>query len=172
MAVDLAHSGYKPQIDFVGRWYVDDSELSYDLDRDNWTAAFMLNWDFFDGFNTRADHSKAQATLEELLAVDRKTVLAVKLDVKNAYLNLGEARARYTVAQKSVASAEESLKLVTLQYEGGSATVTRYLDAELDRNRSKIRRVAAYYDNQKALFEIGRAVGYWHTIEKTLKGLE
>jgi outer membrane protein TolC len=172
MAVDLAGSGYKPAIDFVGRWYVDDADLDYDLDRDNWTAALMLNWAFFDGFTTRADTSKAKATLEELLAVDRKTVLAVKLDVKNAYLNLEEARARYRVAQKSVANAEESLNLVKLQYEGGSATITRYLDAELDRNRSKIRATAAYYDNQKALFEIGRAVGYWTAVEETLKGLE
>ena len=172
MAVDLARAGYLPEVDFLGRWYVDDAELDYDLDRSNWTAAFLLNWDFFDGFSTRSDRKKARATLEELLAVDRKTVLAVKLDVKNAYLNMDEARARFDVAKKSVANAEESLKLVKLQYEGGSATITRYLEAELDRNRSKIRATAAYYDNQKALFEIGRAIGYWNTVENILKGLE
>ena len=172
MAVDLAGTGYMPEVDFFGRWFVADANLNYDLDRHNWTAAFLLNWDFFDGFSTRADKKKAKATLEELLAVDRKTVLAVRLDVKNAYLNMDEARARFDVARKSVDNAEESLKLVKMQYEGGSATITRFLEAELDRNRSKIRATAAYYDNQKALFEIGRAIGYWNTVEKTLKGLE
>ena len=97
-----------------------------------------------------------------MLAVDRKTILNAKLEVKNAYLNLGEAQARVAVVRKSVASAEESLKLVKMQYEGGSATITRYLEAELDRNRAKIRATAAFYDYQKAIFEIGRAIGYWY----------
>jgi outer membrane protein TolC len=162
MALDLAGTGYLPSVDLFGRLYFNDPHLSYDWDRKNWTAGVLLNWEFFNGFSTRAEQKKASATVEEMLAVDRKTVLNVKLEVKNAYLNLEAARARLEVARKSVASAEESLKLVKLQYEGGSATITRYLEAELDRNRAKIRATAAFYDHEKALYEIGRAIGYWH----------
>jgi len=127
MALDMAGAGYLPSVDLYGKLYFDDPHLSYDWDRKNWTAAVLLNWEFFSGFSTRAEKKKASATLEEVMAVDRKTVLNVKLEVKNAYLNLEAARARLEVARKSVASAEESLKLVKLQYEGGSATITRYL---------------------------------------------
>jgi outer membrane protein TolC len=162
MALDMAGAGYLPSVDLYGKLYFDDPHLSYDWDRKNWTAAVLLNWEFFSGFSTRAEKKKASATLEEVMAVDRKTVLNVKLEVKNAYLDLEAARTRLAVARKSVASAEESLKLVKLQYEGGSATITRYLEAELDRNRAKMRATTAFYDHEKALYEIGRAIGYWH----------
>jgi outer membrane protein TolC len=52
--------------------------------------------------------------------------------------------------------------LVKKQYEGGSATVTRYLEAELDRNQARIRVIVARYDREKARAEVGRAIGYWH----------
>jgi outer membrane protein TolC len=60
-----------------------------------------------------------------------------------------------------VDKAEESLDLVKKQYEGGSATVTRYLEAELDSNQARIRAIAARYDREKARAEIGRAIGHW-----------
>jgi outer membrane protein TolC len=162
MALDMAGAGYLPSVDLYGKLYFDDPHLSYDWDRKNWTAAVLLNWEFFSGFITRAEQRKASATLDEMMAVDRKSVLNVKLEVKTAYLNLEAARTRLAVARQSVASAEESLKLVKLQYEGGSATITRYLEAELDRNRAKMRATTAFYDQEKALYEIGRAIGYWH----------
>jgi outer membrane protein TolC len=65
------------------------------------------------------------------------------------------------VTRASVAQAEESLRLVKKQYEGGSATVTRYLDAELDRSRTEIRAITARYDREKARADVGRALGLW-----------
>jgi len=58
-----------------------------------------------------------------------------------------------------VASAEESLELVKIQYEGDSATVIRYLEGELARNTAKIRVTRGFYDREQALAEIGRAIG-------------
>jgi outer membrane protein len=42
------------------------------------------------------------------MAADRKTLLAVKFDVKRAYLNLNEARERLNVATSNVRTAEET----------------------------------------------------------------
>jgi outer membrane protein TolC len=162
MAIDMSRSGYLPRVDFQTRYYVDDPDMSYDTDRDNWTAGIMINWDLFTGFSTAADQKKASAALAEMMAADRKTLLAVKFDVKRAYLNLFESEERLKVAQSTVAKAEESLKLVKQQYEGGSATITRYLEAELANNQARISAIAAFYDRQKALAEIGRAIGYWN----------
>lgn len=161
LQIDAARSGYLPSIDFIGQYYLNDASLSYDADRRNWTAAILLNWELFSGFRTRAGEHKAQAAFEALQEMDRKTLLAVKRDVRRAYLNLEEAVARRAVAGKSVTSAQESLRLVKIQFEGGSATITRYLEAELDRNRAQMRAAAARYDQYKAVFDIGRAVGHW-----------
>ncbi len=164
MNIDRARAGYLPRLDLQGKYYVDDPDLDYETDRENWTVGVMLNWDIFTGFSTRAEELKAKAALEEMLSADRKTALSVKMDVKNAYLNAEAAKARLEVVRASVAAAEESLSLVKKQYEGGSATITRYLEAELDRNRARNRAAAAYYDQDKAIADIARAVGYWAKI--------
>jgi len=65
------------------------------------------------------------------------------------------------VTEASVAQAEESLSLVRKEYEGGSATITRYLEAELALNRARILAKAACYDKQRAVASVGRGIGYW-----------
>ena len=159
LGLDTSKAGYLPRIDLIGKYYMDDPHMEYNQDRENWTAAVMFNWDLFTGFATRARIKKAHAVVEEMLAVDRKAALNITRDVKNAYLNLAAARARYEVAKSSVESAEEAYRLVTQYYKGGTVTITRYLDAELDRNRSRIRSTAALYDKAKANAEFARAIG-------------
>ena len=161
MAMDAARAGYLPQLDFQTRYYVDDPEMKYTSDRDNWTAGLYLNWNIFDGFATKGERAEAMSNLREALAADRKTLLAVKFDVKKAYLSLDEAQQRLQVATSNVETARETHLLVKRQYEGGSADITRYLEAELAYSRARMREAAAYFDREKARAQIARAIGYW-----------
>ncbi|MFH1491639.1 MAG: TolC family protein [Pseudomonadota bacterium] len=161
MALDQVRSEYLPRLDALGKVYADDPGLDFDRERENWTIGLLLNWDFFTGNSTRTRENQAKAVLQEMMALDRKTILSVQLDLKTAYLRLEEARARTAVTEASVAQAEESLRLVKIQYEGGSANITRYLDAELARNMARIRATAAYHDREKAKADVGRALGFW-----------
>lgn len=159
--LEMVRSEYLPRIDAQASYYLDDQNLDFDLERENWTAGIILNWEFFSGSSTKARASKARHLLAEMLAEDRKTILSIQLELKTAYLKLAEAEARLKVAEASVDQAEESLMLVKKQYEGGSATITRYLDAELSRNSARVRARSAYYDREKALASIGRGIGHW-----------
>ena len=161
MALDAARAGYWPQLDFMTRYYADDPEMRYSSARDNWTAGLYLNWNIFDGFETKSDRAEALSQLQEAMAADRKTLLAVKFDVKKAYLNLDEAQERLKVAAANVKTAKETYGLVKRQYEGGSADITRYLEAELAFSRARMRETKAYFDREKARAQIARAIGYW-----------
>ncbi|MCJ7595823.1 MAG: TolC family protein [Desulfobacterales bacterium] len=161
MALDMARAEYLPRLDAQASYYLDDQNLDFERERENWTAGVILSWEMFAGFSTKARVDKAKNLLEEMLAADRKTLLSIQLELKSAYLRLAEAKARLRVTEASVDQAEESLKLVKKQYEGGSATITRYLDAELSRNSACVRARNAYYDREKALASIGRGIGYW-----------
>lgn len=160
-AMSLAKSEYIPTLDFKGRYWMDDPDGSFSTDRDNWTAGVVLTWALFSGFSTDAQVKEATAGLNEALAADRKTLLAVKTDVKTAYLRLKEAGERLAVTEKSVESANESFELVRQQYLGGSADITRYLDSELARNRSRIHTATAYYDKEKSRADVCRATACW-----------
>jgi len=161
MALDATRAGYLPQVDFMTRYYADDPEMKYSTDRANWTAALYLNWKIFDGFATKSNRAEALSQLQETMAADRKTLLAVKFDVKRAYLNLNEAQERLKVTTSNVSTAKETFELVKRQYEGGAADITRYLEAELAYNRSRMSETAAYFDREKARAQIARAIGHW-----------
>lgn len=160
MAVDKARTGYIPSIDAFGKFYYDDENMDYNWDDDNWTAGLLFNWEIFSGFSTRAQENEAQAVFEAMLQQDRKTTLAVELEVKTAYLALDEANARLEVARSRVANADETLVLVRRQYDNGAATITRYLEAELARSQAHMSQAAALYDREKAVADIARSIGH------------
>lgn len=161
MGVDMARAEFLPRLDAQARTYFDDPGFSFDWDRRNWTAGIILNWDVFTGLRRTSHVDKARAVLKEMLAADRKSTLEIQLELKRTFLKYTEAEARWEVSKVSVDQSEESLRLVEKEYEGGSATITRYLEAELARNRSRLRATTAFYDRQKTAAAIGRAMGYW-----------
>ncbi len=164
MGVRKARGNYLPRLDFAASYYLDDPDLNYDRSRENWNAALKFNWDLFSGFSRPAAVTRAEAMANETAAALTGALLDIKLDVKRSYLNLEEAERRYTVAQNSIGAAEESFRLVREHYQGGAVTVTRYLEAELDRNRARIRVAATRYNRVKARADVVRALGLWATL--------
>jgi outer membrane protein len=156
-----ARSGYLPTLDLTSRWYVDDEDMHYNSERDNWTAGVMASWEVFDGFATRNEVRRVEHLAAEARAARKKTVMGIRFDVKRAYLNRSAAAERVRVTRSAVADAEESLDLVRQQYDGGSATITRYLEAELDLSRARSAAARARFDLEKAKADIGRAMGLW-----------
>lgn len=165
--LSLSKTGYLPKIDFQTRYYMDDPDMQYNTNRDNWTAGVYASWNLFSGFSTPAETRQALAMMDEIRAADKKLVDAITFDVKKSYLDLEAAEKRLQVTETAVANAQESLYLVKQQYDGGSATITRYLETELALNRSRINRTATFFDHQKAKAEIGRAVGIWFREQHT-----
>lgn len=161
MAVDLEQTGYLPNLDLQARLYYDSETMHYSSNLENWTVGLMFRWDLFTGFSTRSKTRQAQAALNRMLAADRKTTQAIELDVKQAYLTLSEAQARLQAARAGSDQAAEALRLVRKEYEGGSATIVRYLEAELARHRSQIAEIRARYDLRQARANLARALGYF-----------
>lgn len=159
LAAEMARAGYLPSIEARAKAYYDDAELDYSEERGNWAATLVFNWALFSGFSTEASVEKAKAEVAELLAGERKIIQAIQLDVKRSVLRLAETRARLEVAKAGRLQAEEALKLVKKEYEGGSATVVRYLDAEHAYNSSRINETNSFYDLKQALADVCRATG-------------
>jgi outer membrane protein TolC len=169
MQLDSARAGYLPRLDLMAKYYVADPDMKYNLDRENWIAAIMFNWDLFTGFATSSAIKKADAGVKEMLAADQKEIQEIRLDVKTAYLNHQEAQSRVQVAVSAVDSAAESFEIVKKHYEGGSVPITRFLEAELDLRRARINATSAFYNRKKAKAEIARAIGLWSSQSILLK---
>lgn len=155
----IAKRMYLPSVHIAGKYYLDDEEMNYNHERENWSFGVMVNWNLFSGFSNTADRKKAAADLKTARQASRKTGLSVQLDVKKSALMLEEASARLEVSAKKKELAEESLWLVKKQYEGGSVTITRYLDAELAFSKAKTGLATALCDRMSAVVETSRAKG-------------
>ena len=163
MNVSEKWRGYLPRADGAARVYWTSTDFDYSADRRNWFAGVTLSWNLFEGGSRKAQVARARSVLDEMLHADRKAALAIQLDVKTAYLRIDGSRARLEVADASVEQAEEGLSLVRSQYDGGTATITRYLEAELMATRARMRHTSALYDLKKARADAARAMGWLAT---------
>jgi len=155
-----AKRAYRPRVDAQARGYLNEDDLGYDTGDGNWLLGLTISLDLFDGHRRRAQVQQAQAALSRLTAAERKLVQGLQLEVKQAYIRLEEAGARGRVTSAAVTQAEKVLGLVKKQFQGGAATITRYLEAEQALTNARRLDLAARYDEKKSMAEVGRAVGY------------
>lgn len=119
-----------PSVDAFGSYGQDAPDLDFSRRQDNWTFGFSVDLPLFSGFRTGARVEAADRRVDEARAMEDKVRLSVDQEVRTALLHREEGLERVSVSEKAVAAGEEALRLVLEQYQAGSATVTRYLEAE------------------------------------------
>ena len=149
-----------PEADLSMRGYANDDDLGYRGNDVNWVLGVSVRWPVFYGGRRKARVRASSSRAVGLEASRREMALGIRLDVTEAYVYLSDARARHEVALEAVTYAEENLRLVKNQFEGGMATVTRYLDAERDLNAARVREIAARYQRNEAQANVGRSLGW------------
>lgn len=159
--VDAERGAWLPRVDAFGSWGQDHDAFEWDHDQDHWTLGVVVEMDLFSGFRTAHRARAAERRLGEARALQDKVRLEIEGEVKTAQLALEDARERVGVTEKSVAAAEEALRLVGEQYKAGTATVTRYLEAEAALADARSRAIAARYDVRRAEARMKKAVGFW-----------
>ena len=147
----------KPQLGLSGGYtYVENQAL----DRETFAAAGIgFEWAVFDGGQIRSRSASLRAA--QHAASQRASDLRsrIELGVRQAWLAVGEARARVDVTRGAVAQADENLRITRQQYSAGLSTSTRVLEAETLRVQSLLNRDEALLDANLAALELARAVG-------------
>jgi outer membrane protein len=154
-------AAYLPRVDAVGSFGNDSSNFELSHTRDSWTFGAAAEIDVFSGFRTREKVRAAERRLAAAREAERKARLDVENDVRTAFLAVDEARQRTRVATAAVTSADDALQLVQTQYEAGTVTITRYLEAEAARTAARSRAIAARYDLQRAGAALRKSMGAW-----------
>ncbi|MGZ5027863.1 MAG: TolC family protein, partial [Methylobacter sp.] len=110
--VKSAQGAYLPKADAYVSYGQDSRDPGFYSSKDNVTAGVSVAMDLFSGLETKNRVSAAERKAAEARETERKAKLAIEQEVKVAFLKLEEALARMRVAEASVASAEEALRLV------------------------------------------------------------
>jgi len=153
-----ARSSLLPQVSF---------RVAFEADRQrfvnrggaNWYAGAFLRWNLFNGFADQARIEEANQEIIRAKAQQRQFDSAVRLQVRQAHLNLAAAQERLKVTEATVAEAEENLRIVKNRYENGLTNVTELLRSETALLEARLRRLAAVHDQRLAATDLQLAAG-------------
>ncbi len=154
-----AKGAYLPRADAQVSYGFNNDVPDFDTDRDNVSVGVQVEMDVFNGFATQNKVKKAGHELTAAQEALRQQRLQVENAVKSAQLTLQEALNRADVAAVSVEAAEEALRLVNEQRQAGVVTVTRYIEAEVARDKAHTRQISAWFDALRAEAELKQATG-------------
>jgi outer membrane protein TolC len=155
--VSRARRDYAPVLNAFGSvdW---DTEPFHGAEQ-SYIAGAAVELNVFDGFRTRAGLARASAGLVAAQAESDKLGKRLRLDMTESLLNEQEARERVEVTGKSLASAEEALRITAERYRQGAADITELMAAQVGLIATRTRRVAAQYDSLIARANVERAGG-------------
>jgi len=159
--LNVARGAYLPTADAYVSYGSDSKNLEFSSSQDNITAGVMVKMDIFSGFRDNEKLKKAEHQLAIAKKSAKQTQLIIESSVKSAHLKILEALARYKVTSSAVKAAAEALRLVKEQRKAGTVTVTRYIEAEVARDKSSARNIAARFDALRAEAELKQAIGTW-----------
>ena len=148
---------YQPRVNLFGSldW---NSDVSTDFEN-SYLVGVAAQWDLFTGFRRGARNQQALRHWMAAQADAQVMRNQLQLDLRRAHLEANDAFERLGVANKSIQSAEESLRITSERYEGGAADITELLTAQVGLTATRSRAVSAYYDYLIALSNIARAKG-------------
>lgn len=130
-----------------------------------WVAQAQIAIPLYDGGLARARSQQARADLATSETNRRAAVDIVNLEVRQAYLNLLQARDRVAVANRALAQAQEGFRLARVRYDAGvtlQAGISPQLelsDAQTALTQAQNNQVNALYDYNNARSRLDRATG-------------
>lgn len=156
-----AKSGYKPSVQGFAGYEWHNSQFSSDLDREvhGWVVGAQLNWNIFDGLQTRGRVIQAQAQYEQARIDLEDAARRIEREVRTAYSTFIEAREVLESQLKVQEQAEESLRLARARTEAGTATQLDVLDAETALTEARTTQVEALHTYAAARARLERAIG-------------
>lgn len=160
--LNAAQAAYLPRADAFLSYGSDSKDLAFSGNRDNVSVGVTVEVDVFSGFSTQQKVKKAEHELTAAREIVRQIRLQLENQVKTARLRLLDALNRQQVTATAVSAAEEALRLVKEQRNAGVVTVTRYIEAEVARDKVKTRNIGARYDAFRAEAELRLATGFWN----------
>ena len=162
-AVTLAQSSYYPEVGLVGS-YEQNGDNPSATENDfgnshNASVTLQARWTFFEWGKTRAEVNKYRRNKSSLVEKTKGIEDSIKLEVKNAFLDLKVAEQNIQTAKKSLVQAEENWRITNLQYQQQMTTSTEVLDARTFLTRAETNYYSALYGYMISLAELERAVG-------------
>lgn len=162
-SIAIARSEFLPKLFFQ-------TDYSYLAMRDNldfrlddfsrgFTSSLSLQAPLFHGFRSSRQYQKAKLDYKMMLDMEKQLQDAVAAEVEVAYNNFQEAQQKFESARKTVALAEEALRLANLMYEEGANTQLDVMSSRLALTRARMSYATSLFEYQVARYQLRKVTG-------------
>jgi len=162
-AIGVARAGRMPSLYFsaAAEWY---TSVDYNLPNSNdWirSTAIQLNLSFplFDGFRTSGAVKQAKADYVKSSLAEQQIKDGIRVEIEEAIGLVRESKKRLASGEKTIALAEEGLRVANLRFKNGIGTQLEILSAQGALTKAKTNYFQAIYDYQISLAQYDKAVG-------------
>jgi outer membrane protein TolC len=128
-SVTAAKAAFGPQLNAFAGWEAANPHFTGG-GGNNWTAGFELKMDLFSGGAKRARLQRERATASQAAAQRDSMLSGVRLEVRQAHLDVEAAQQQIDVARGAVTESKESLRISQNRYQGGLITLSDLLRDE------------------------------------------
>ena len=154
----MARAEFLPKVNLFSSWEADNQTFAT-RGGNNWVAGASLNFNLFDGGEKIARLKESKARELQASALESQMASAVRLQVREAYLNLATAQKRLEVVKDAASQAAESLRITQNRYEEGLVTITDLLRAETAKTAAEKNALNAAFDYRLSYAALELATG-------------
>ena len=156
--IQVAQSGYKPQVMLTGTMAWDDTNFAGTKNRD-WTAMLVTQFNVFDSGNTEAKIKQAQKSEVAAREKVRQVKDNVSLEMSDAYFNIKQAEKRIGTNRIAIEEANNNFDIAQKAYSAGVGTNLDVMDAELALNQAKTNYTNSLFDYNISKAQLDKAIG-------------
>jgi outer membrane protein TolC len=157
--VRLAKAGLQPSLALVADYSFDSNPSGFAGLDESWDFSAVVSLPLFDSRATRTRVRQAPADVASADLPEQDARQQVALEVRQAFLSLGEAEERMRTTEKDAEQAREALRVAQVRYRAGVNTSVEVTDAEEAFTQVRSNQVNALYDYQLARARLDRAIG-------------
>ncbi len=158
-ATKVAKSEFAPKVGVFADFERDAETPGSGSSGTNWTAGARIEVNLFAGGADRARLDEARARERQAANQVEYFRSGVRLEVRQAFLEVSAAEQRGSAAHDAVEQAKESLRIIQNRYEAGLATMTDLLRAQSAHLEARTGYLSALHDWQVARAQLERAAG-------------
>jgi len=157
--LEAAKGEYWPTIGLEGRYEYMQGDFR-DLDGGyHWTLGVGAQVPLWNWGETGAKVRKARSQLKQAKIQFKKTEDLIRLQVRQAFLDLGKAEKNITATESGLETAREAYRMATAAYQAGASTNTEVLDTRTALSRAQANHVQALFEYNVSLAALQRAIG-------------
>jgi outer membrane protein TolC len=166
----VARAEFAPKVGVFANFERDAETLGGGTSGTNWTAGARIEVNLFAGGADRARLDEARARERQAANQVEYFRSGVRLEVRQAFLEVSAAEQRAAAARDAVEQARESLRIIQNRYEAGLATMTDLLRAQTAQLEARTGYLSALHDWQVARAQLERAAGKLTADSQLIRG--